>query len=285
MKTEWRSGRTAADSPTPAPPPNTIPTRTAVVIPAYEEAKALGRVLERCLAAGLAVTVVDDGSRDQTAAIAGRYPVRLLRHARNRGKGAALLTGIEDALAAGASAIVTLDADGQHRPEDVARLVDHARRLPGAIVVGSRRADRGKAPRARYLANRVADFWISWAAGLPLDDTQSGFRLYPADALRRLLPGCSRRRGFAFESEILIEAAHRGIAIGAVAIPAIYGLGLLRPSHFRPLPDISRIVLMVAAKLLARGLHPSGLARVLIARVRPAPAPLRHPAVYRDDLP
>lgn len=271
MTTERLSGGTA--------------TKTVVVIPAYDEARALGRVLERCLAAGLAVTVVDDGSRDQTAAIAGRYPVKLLSHAHNRGKGAALLTGITDALATDSTAVVTLDADGQHRPEDAARLIDHARRMPGSIIVGSRRADRGRAPRARYLANRIADFWISWAAGQPLDDTQSGFRLYPAEALRTLLPKCSCNRGFAFESEILIEAARCGIPIGAVAIPAIYGTATLRPSHFRPVRDISRIVLMVAAKLLARGMYPAGLARVLTARGRSTPRPLRHPAVYRDDLP
>src|SRR5277367_5575781 len=101
----------------------------AVVIPAFNEALAIAGVVERCLATGFKVIVVDDGSSDQTAAIVGRYKVALLRHAENRGKGAALLTGVAHALARGAQQIVTLDGDGQHRPEDIGRLVDMARRI------------------------------------------------------------------------------------------------------------------------------------------------------------
>src|SRR5580704_11346295 len=96
----------------------------AIVIPAYNEALAIGNVLERCLAAGFSVTVVDDGSGDETAAVVGQHRVELLRHAENRGKGAALLTGVSHALADGAKHIVTLDGDGQHRPEDIVRMVD-----------------------------------------------------------------------------------------------------------------------------------------------------------------
>src|SRR5258707_1243494 len=125
----------------------------------------IGDVLARAAALGHRLIVVDDGSTDQTPAVAAQHPVRVLRHTTNRGKGAALLTGIRQALDHGAAHIVTLDADGQHRPEDIALLVAAVARAPGAIVTGSRRADGANAPRARYLANRVADFWVSWAAG------------------------------------------------------------------------------------------------------------------------
>lgn len=253
----------------------------AIVIPAYNEALAIREVLERGLATGFLVIVVDDGSTDETASIACELPVEFLRHARNRGKGAALMTGVTHALACGATHVVTLDGDGQHRPEDVVRLVTAAR-IAGGLVIGSRRADRAKAPPIRYFANRVADFWISWAAGRPLDDTQSWFRLYPSGVLQELLIRCVRTRGFAFESAALIEAARCGVPIASVAIPALYHGKRMRPSHFRPARDTARIALMVAVKLIRWGLYPAGLVRALAAR---RTATLGHPAVYRDDLP
>jgi hypothetical protein len=114
------------------------------------------------------------------------------------------------------------------------------------------------------VANRVADFWVSWAAGGRVDDSQSGLRLYPADALRRLdLDRRRRAGGFAFESEVLIDAGRLGIRTASVPIEALYGGVLRRPSHFRPVTDIARIVRMVAGKLLRRGMDPVGLWRSL----------------------
>jgi Glycosyl transferase family 2 len=241
-----------------------------LVIPAYNEARAIGGVLERALPAVAQIIVVDDGSTDQTGSIVAGFPVEALRHGANRGKGAALLTGIRHALERGADHIVTLDADGQHRPEDIAGLVAAAVRVPSAIVVGSRRADGHRAPRARYWANRIADFWISWAAGQRIEDTQSGFRLYPAPTVRQLLARLGEGRGFVLESELLIEAGRADVPIVAVPIPALYGGVTQRASHFRPVRDIPRIVAMVAWKLLSRGLYPTGLWRVLIGRAAPS---------------
>ncbi len=111
----------------------------------------------------------------------------------------------------------------------------------------------------------MADFWISWAARHPVSDSQSGFRVYPAAALAGLDRYEGRARRFSFESEILIDAARRGINTVAADIPALYGATLRRPSHFRPVADIARIVIMVAGKLLARGMDPLGLVRSLKA--------------------
>jgi glycosyltransferase involved in cell wall biosynthesis len=243
-----------------------------LVIPAYNEARAIGEVIERCLALTRRIIVVDDGSTDDTWAVVSRYPVDALRHGHNRGKAAALLTGIGRALDGGAARIVTLDADGQHRPEDLPRLLAAADQAPAAIVLGSRRADGSNAPRARYWANRIADFWISWAAGQVIEDTQSGFRLYPAAGLGQLLAKAGGSRGFAFESAILIEAGRAGVAILPVAIAALYGGTTLRASHFRPFHDIPKIVVTVGWKLLSRGMFPAGLWRVLAGRpARPSP--------------
>jgi glycosyltransferase involved in cell wall biosynthesis len=251
------------------PQPAAAVPDVAIVIPAYNEAATIADIVRRALAVAPAVIVVDDGSSDGTGSIAQRCGATVLRNPVNSGKGASLWRGMMHALNAGIADVVTLDADGQHRPEDVARLVEVARRNPGRIVIGSRRAHKDAFPRARYVANRVADFWISWASGYPIDDTQSGFRVYPAAALRALSARPPLATGFAFESELLIGAGWQGVRTVSVDIPALYGSVLRRPSYFRPVADICRIVVMVASKLLRRGMYPAGLWRTVAAGIRP----------------
>jgi glycosyltransferase involved in cell wall biosynthesis len=255
------------------------PQRVCIVIPAYNEAATISEIVTRCRAelGSSCVIVVDDGSLDDTGAIAARNGASVLRHPANQGKGASLMSGMREAMKRGADSIVTLDGDGQHRPEDILRLLACSREWPRHIVIGSRKASASAAPRARFLANRVADFWISWAARHPIDDSQSGFRVYPAALLRIIATRPALACGFAFESEILIEAARLGFQTVADDIPTIYGNALRRPSHFRPVADITRIVVVVASKLLAWGMDPVGLWRSLtLQRLR---AVSRHPAI------
>lgn len=212
------------------------------------------------------VVVVDDGSADGTAEIAADAGALVLRNPGNLGKGESLRRGMAQALELGAAQVVTLDGDGQHRPEDVPRLLARAAERPGSVVIGSRRAaaaGRTGAHRSRYVANRVADFWVSWAARGPVEDSQSGLRLYPADVLRRLDLDQRRAGRFAFESELLIDAGRLGVATASVPIESLYEGVLRRPSHFRPVVDIVRIVRMVAGKLIRRGMDPVGLWRSL----------------------
>ena len=239
--------------------------RACVVIPAYNEAPTIGGLVRDCLALDIVfrVIVVDDGSCDETARIAAEAGAAVVRHPTNRGKGASLLGGMAEALKAGAVHIVTLDGDCQHRPQDVPRLLACAARWPGHVVIGSRRASSHAAPRARARANRIADFWISWAARHPIDDSQSGFRVYPGALARAVGPHLIREQGFACESELLIVAARLGFFTVAVDIPTIYGAAQKRPSHFRPVADVTRIVTMVAGKLLRGGMDPIGLWRAL----------------------
>jgi glycosyltransferase involved in cell wall biosynthesis len=233
-----------------------------LVIPALNESATIRDVVCRGLQYARHIVVVDDGSTDGTAHVLEGLPIVVLRHGKTLGKAASLRHGMQCALEQGAAAIVTLDGDGQHAPEDIPRLIDAFRQTPGVIVIGARLHDSRRIPRARYFANRFANFWIAWAAGYPLHDSQSGFRLYPADVLRRLCVTHNRSHGFVFESEILIEAARAGIESVAVPIPAIYN-PTARPSHFRPVLDIARITRMVAWKLLKRGMYLTGLARSL----------------------
>lgn len=252
-----------------------------IVIPAYDEARTIRKLALGALARCPRVIVVDDGSRDGTVAELDGLPVVVLRHEENRGKAASLRTAFEYALARQADCVVTLDGDGQHDPADTELLLSTWRSHPQRIVIGSRLHDRSNFPRARYNANKFACFWISWAAGHPIADSQSGYRVYPREVMRIALGPRIRGSRFTFESEILIEAAHRGHPTLAVAIPGHYPANA-RPSHFRPVVDIGKIVIMVAGRLLRQGMAPRGLwrslgtASVLPGRrdddARPAPA-------------
>jgi glycosyltransferase involved in cell wall biosynthesis len=235
--------------------------RLAVVIPAFNEAATVGDIVERCRRAvpEAELLVVDDGSSDGTAVRAAAAGAAVVRGASRCGKGAALAVGFGRVLASGAALVATLDADGQHCPEDLPRLLAASRAWPDRVVIGSRRAGSAAAPAARRCANRVADFWISWAARAPIEDSQSGFRIYPAELLRAVDAGRRMATGFAFESEMLIEAARRGYRTVSVPIPVIYGRALRRKSYFRPVADTTRIVVVVAGRLLRRGGDPVGL--------------------------
>jgi glycosyltransferase involved in cell wall biosynthesis len=236
--------------------------QTAVLIPAFNEAATIRDLVLRTLAMVPDVIVVDDGSTDGTRGALARLPITLLTNERNLGKAASLWRGLDYAMAHGAKRVVTLDGDGQHSPGDIGRLLRVADQFPRHIVIGARLHDKKNFPARRYYANQFARFWISWAAGDPIADTQSGFRVYPASLLARLSHADVSWGRFVFESEILIAAGALGVTSVAVPIPGIYPPAA-RASHFRPVVDIARIVMMVAGRLLRRGMYPAGLWRSL----------------------
>lgn len=237
-----------------------------IAIPAYQEERTIRSLARQALVHCPRVIVVDDGSTDATRRELQDLPVTLLVHERNRGKAASLLTAFDHAMAHGARCVIALDGDGQHDPADAPFLLAAWERDPARIVVGSRLHDRARFPPARYRANRFACFWISWAAGHPIADSQSGFRVYPREVMRLALAGKAPGRRFTFESEILIEAARHGHRTLAVAIAGRYPANA-RPSHFRPVLDIAKIVIMVGGRLLKYGMAPIGLWRSLRAPV------------------
>jgi glycosyltransferase involved in cell wall biosynthesis len=229
-----------------------------VVIPGYNEGATVRDVAARARRYCPHVIVVDDGSTDETLQALAGLDVTLLRNEENSGKAESLWRGFQRALARGAAAVITLDADGQHAPEEIPSFTTAMSRHPHALLIGARRDDQRKQSRGRYVANRVADFWISWAAGRPIEDSQSGFRLYPASLLRQMRLKHGRDRSFVFESEVLIEAARRGVDCLPVPVTVSPRKGP-RLSHFRPVVDIVRITKMVAWQILRRGLCPRGL--------------------------
>lgn len=235
----------------------------AVVIPAYNEGRTITDLARRALAYTDLVICIDDGSSDDTGSQLAALPVTLIRNETNEGKAASLWAGAKVALSHGVDIIITLDGDGQHSPDDIPLFLSCAEANPGQIIIGSRLADREAIPPKRYWANRIANFWISWAAGFPFKDSQSGFRLYPASLFKDIKISINRKKSFVFESEILIKAAHRGVFAKTVPIPAIYAKDA-RPSHFHGTRDITYITIMVAGQLFKRGGHPMGLYRSVI---------------------
>ena len=219
-----------------------------IVIPAFDEEATIAEVVERARDHG-SVLVVDDGSTDDTAILARAAGAEVIRHPRRRGKGQALRSGMAAAVVRGATAVVTLDGDGQHEPHDIPVLRVAAERTPGALVVGSRLARGRGLPRGRWNAIRVAGFFMNWVTGLSVEDTQSGFRFYPLGLVRDLP---TRRGGFVFETEVLVAAARRGLVVREVAVTMLPRAA--QRSRFRPLVDGIRIGAYLAERGMARWL-------------------------------
>lgn len=209
--------------------------RYAVVIPTYNHGTRVGAVIDRASTLGWPVVVVDDGSTDGTARVlAGISGISRLHHPVNRGKGAALLTGMRHA-AAIADYAVTIDADGQHDPLESLALTAVVPADRRVIVVGRR--DMVDAPWTSRKGRTFSNFWVRVSGGPVMTDSQSGFRLYPLPETLNL--GVQSRR-YQFEVEVLVRAAWRGLPVVEVPVRAAYGATLPRISHFRPLVDFLR---------------------------------------------
>ena len=237
----------------------------AVVIPAYNEETTIYAVAQRALKYLKQVIVIDDGSTDRTAQAIQDLPVTVLRNDTNCGKAASLWKGLQYAKQLGMTAVVTLDGDGQHSPDDIPRLIEQAELSPHRIIIGARRRPWTRNTWHRIMANRVADFWVSWASGHPIADSQSGFRIYPMSLIAHLHIPTNRERSFVFESEILVEGAKQRFWSLPVPIES-EPRQAPRPSYFRPVVDIARITLMIAGKLLAKGLAPRNLYHALFGQ-------------------
>lgn len=216
------------------------------VIPAYNEKDHVGDVLEgvkRHIPANQ-VIVVDDGSTDGTAAVAEGAGVRVLAHRENRGKGVALRTGFQSlALNPDIEAIFTLDADGQHDPNEIPVFIERYRKRHVDILIGNRMSRTEGMPLIRLLTNRFTSRVLSIRTGCTIEDSQSGYRLIGTSMLRTLDFVTAH---FDMESELLIKAALRGAVIDSVPIRTIYKDEL---SKINPLRDTVRFFRLVVRSL------------------------------------
>lgn len=194
-----------------------------VVIPAHNEERRLPPVLARLReidlgAPALPALVVDDGSSDATAAAAEAEGATVLRLPRNLGKGAALRAGVEEAVRRGAEVIVVMDADGQHRPEDVPPLVEPLLTGDADVTLGARTFS-GQMPLLYRFGNLVLSAAVSILYGLPVTDSQCGMRAFTAAAAPKLLWSSS---GYALETEMLVRIARSRLRWREVPIPSLY---------------------------------------------------------------
>ena len=208
--------------------------RVAIVIPAYQAAATVASVVTKARAVA-PVYLVDDGSTDGTGDVGRGTGATLLTHTANRGKGAALATGIAAALAAGAEVMVTLDADGQHPPTEIPRLLTPIVDGRADLVLGARERSAAM-PLGRRFTNWISARLATRIAGQGVADAQTGFRAFTRSVAERVRPAEDR---YEYETAFLLGACDAGFRVTCVAIPTIYAGA---ESHFRPWADTWRVV-------------------------------------------
>lgn len=212
--------------------------RIAVVIPVYNHERKVAKVVREALKLHLPLFVVDDGSTDSTYdRIKDISSITIIRHGANRGKGAAIMTGFA-AAAPSADWVVTMDADGQHHPENTGNLLRAV--TPGArpIIVGQReKMNHRHVPWKSRFGRSFSNFWVRMCGGPNIRDTQSGFRLYPLPEAMHLNV---RARRFQFEVEILVRAQWQGVPVLQAPVRVTYDAKGERVSHYRDFVDFFR---------------------------------------------
>lgn len=220
--------------------------RFCVIVPAFHEEKHIAPVVAGIRRHCADVIVVDDGSADETSAKAKEAGAAVVRHPRNLGKGAALNTGFKAAVDKGYGFVITMDADGQHDPEDIPAFVKAFRAGAGDVLVGNRMDRAHNMPLHRKLTNLFMSWLLSRFMGQFVPDTQCGYRLIGARALPNM-PTTSQR--FAAESEVLLALAEQGMRFGSVPIKVIYGD---ERSKINPVLDTWRFIRMLHGYRKAR---------------------------------
>lgn len=233
------------------------------LIPCLDAASTLGEVVRRTRAYVGTVIVVDDGSVDDSVAVAEAAGAVVVRHPENRGKGAALLTGLEAARQRGHSHVIALDADGQHDPADIPRLSAEAAAHPDALIVGARDFTVPNVPKGSRFGRAFSNFWVALETGRRLSDTQSGYRVYPVALTLALRLAPSR---FQWEVEIIVRAAWAGLDVRDVAVAVYYAPPDERTSHFRGVVDSARLSVMHTRLVFRQVLRPIWPARRLLPR-------------------
>jgi glycosyltransferase involved in cell wall biosynthesis len=214
--------------------------RIIALVPAFNEAANVGDVVARTRPHVSAVIVIDDGSRDQTGAVAEAAGATVIRHQHNYGKGAAIMTALEHFRDSDAAYAVFLDADGQHDPAEIPKFVAAAQPPHVAMVIGTRMQHTETMPLQRRLANRLTSWLTSRLARQAIPDSQCGYRLLTRAAVADLKLATAH---FETETEMLIQVGRAGHTIASVPIRTIYTAS--HASHIRPVRDTVRFFRLV----------------------------------------
>lgn len=213
-----------------------------IIIPTYNNDTTLLNVIERVQAFSFPIIVVNDGSTDSTHEILRSIDgVEVLAYPKNRGKGYALKTGLTHAIRLGYRYAITIDSDGQHYPEDIPLFLAAIEQTPDALLVGARNLTAENMPGKNTFANMFSNFWFKLETGITLEDTQSGYRLYPLREMNSMRY-CTAK--YEFELEMLVFSAWKGVKVRNIPIHVYYPPGEERVSHFRPLRDFTRISIL-----------------------------------------
>lgn len=216
--------------------------KACVLLPTYNNADTLGRVLDDILQHTRQVIVVNDGCTDDTADVLKQYPqVTVLTHEVNKGKGIALRNGFKEAVRLGYDHAITMDSDGQHFAKDVVQFLTYLENLPDTLLIGSRNMTGENVPNKSSFGNKFSNFWFWVNTGIKLEDTQSGYRSYPVSKLANKKYFTSK---YEFEIEVIVRASWSGIDVKSVPVDVYYPKPEERISHFRPFKDFTRISIL-----------------------------------------
>ncbi|GAB0156374.1 DUF2062 domain-containing protein [Chryseobacterium sp. Alg-005] len=215
--------------------------KISVLIPTYNNEKTLQRVIDGVLDYTGNIIVINDGSTDSTAEILSTYPqITVISLPENKGKGHGLKTGFRKAKKLGYDYAITIDSDGQHYPDDIPVFVEALlQEKEDVLLIGNRNMSQDGIPKKSSFGNRFSNFWFWFETGIKLEDTQSGYRLYP---LHRI-PKKYFTPKFEFEIEIIVRTAWRHVPVKNVPVKVLYDPAE-RVSHFRPFKDFTRISIL-----------------------------------------
>jgi len=216
--------------------------QTCVIIPTYNNAATLERVIADVASYTTNIIVVNDGSTDGTEDILEFFPfVNIVQYEKNIGKGWALRKGFTRAVELGYHFAITIDSDGQHFAKDIPGFIEKLKTSKGAIIIGARNMDQTSVPGKSSFGNKFSNFWFKVETGITAPDTQSGYRLYPIFLLKdtRFFT-----RKYEFEIEVLVRAAWKGIHVESIPVKVYYPPKEERISHFRPFEDFTRISIL-----------------------------------------
>lgn len=217
--------------------------RVCVIVPTYNNERTIADVLRRVQAYTLNIIVVNDGSTPATmTAIRSLEQLpEIVDYTPNRGKGYALKMGFRRALELGYRYAITIDSDGQHFPEDIPAFMDCHVANKEALIVGARNLTADNMPSKNTFANKFSNFWFHLQTGINLEDTQSGYRLYPLEVINLRWPITPR---YEAELELLVFSAWRGVPVVSTPVRVYYPPEGERVSHFRPFWDFFRITVL-----------------------------------------
>lgn len=216
--------------------------KVCVLIPTYNNEQTLAKVINDVLEYTDQVVIVNDGSTDSTATILSKFDfLAVVSCPVNKGKGVALRTGFAEAISRGYDYAISIDSDGQHYASDLPIFLEKLKTSPHAVIIGARNMGQASVPGKSSFGNKFSNFWFWVTSGLTMQDTQSGYRLYPISQMTGIK---FITRKFEFEIEVLVRSSWRGLAIIHVPVSVFYPESGKRVSHFRPFTDVTRITIL-----------------------------------------